>query len=57
MGLNANIRDEIQSLLISAVDNVIAGVRYERVQENGPKYKIINEKYPLFPRFENQHVL
>lgn len=49
--LNKNIHDEIQGHLMAAIDNVIAGVRYFRVQDDGPKLKDISEKNPLVSRY------
>lgn len=42
--------DEIQGHLLAAVDNSIAGIRYFRVQPDGPKLTEISISNPLLPR-------
>ncbi|XP_055387431.1 glycogen debranching enzyme [Condylostylus longicornis] len=49
--LNEAIRAEIQGYLTYAVDNILAGVRYERVQEGGPMIREVSVKYPIFSRY------
>jgi len=46
--LNERVRAEIQGYVNYAIDNVLAGVRYERVQGDGPKVKEISEKHSVF---------
>lgn len=45
---NNRIRVEIDSHMQYAVDNALAGVRYERVQGDGPRFKVIDIPHPLF---------
>lgn len=49
--LNNNIKSEINGYMNYAVDNCLAGARYERVQGDGPKYKVVSHRYPLFHRY------
>lgn len=42
--------DQIQEHLIAAVDNCIAGIKYFRVQPDGPKLTNISVSNPLVPR-------
>ncbi|CAK9831681.1 Glycogen debranching enzyme [Anthophora retusa] len=49
--LNNVIINEIQNHLNAAVENTIAGIRYFRVQPDGPKLKEISERNPLVPRY------
>ncbi|XP_063361631.1 glycogen debranching enzyme [Cydia amplana] len=49
--LNASARDEVEGHLRSAVDNCIAGMRYFRLQADGPKIEEVSEKNPLVPRY------
>lgn len=49
--LNNMITNEIQNHLNAAVENTIAGIRYFRVQGDGPKLKEISERNPLVPRY------
>lgn len=53
--LNKNAHDEVHGHLVSAVDNCVAGMRYFRVQDDGPRLKEISEKYPLVPRYFTDH--
>jgi len=48
--LNEVIIDNLQNHLNAAVENSIAGIRYFRVQSDGPRIKEISEKEPLLPR-------
>lgn len=48
--LNDAVVNEIQNHLNAAVENSIAGIRYFRVQPDGPKIKEISERNPLVPR-------
>jgi len=48
--LNEVITNNVQNHLNAAVENSIAGMRYFRVQSDGPQIKEINEKNPLLPR-------
>lgn len=49
--LNEAIRAEIQEYLNYAVENCLAGVRYERVQEGGPMIREISIKHPVFTKY------
>ncbi|XP_063230044.1 glycogen debranching enzyme [Bacillus rossius redtenbacheri] len=49
--LNKEKHDEIQGHLLSAVENTIAGIRYFRVQSDGPRIKEVSVKHPLVPRY------
>lgn len=46
--LNQTVRHELDEFLGNAVDNCLAGLRYERLQSDGPKVRVINKQYPLF---------
>jgi glycogen debranching enzyme len=48
--LNLAMFDEIQNHLQTAVENCIAGIRYFRVQHDGPHIKEVSVKNPLVPR-------
>jgi hypothetical protein len=48
--LNKEMFDEIQNHLLAAVENCIAGMRYFRVQHDGPHIKEVSAKNPLVPR-------
>lgn len=48
--LNNKVFDEIQGHLTAAVDNSIAGIRYFRVQPDGPKLTDVSVTNPLVPR-------
>lgn len=48
--LNTVIINNMQNHLNAAVENSIAGMKYFRVQSDGPRIKEINEKNPLVPR-------
>lgn len=45
---NNKIRSEIDGHLVNAVDNALAGVRYERVQGDGPRFRVIDKSHPVF---------
>lgn len=45
--LNKTITDEINGHLHVAIENVIAGIRYFRVQPDGPRIKEVSIKDPL----------
>ncbi|XP_057653349.1 glycogen debranching enzyme isoform X2 [Diorhabda carinulata] len=49
--LNNEKSKEINEHLDVAVENVIAGIRYYRVQQDGPKFKDITLKTPLVYRY------
>ncbi|XP_021957483.1 glycogen debranching enzyme isoform X2 [Folsomia candida] len=49
--LNENMYNLVQSHLHAAVENVIAGVRYERLQHDGPKLPQVTDKDPLSHRY------
>ncbi|XP_011494521.1 PREDICTED: glycogen debranching enzyme [Ceratosolen solmsi marchali] len=49
--LNDAIIKEVEDHLNAAVENVIAGIRYFRVQTDGPKLKEVSEKHPLVSRY------
>lgn len=42
--------NEVQGHLIAAVDNSISGIRYFRVQPDGPKLTKVSVTNPLVPR-------
>jgi glycogen debranching enzyme len=48
--LNQSMFDEIQKHLQAAIENCIAGMRYFRVQQDGPRIKEVSAKNPLVPR-------
>lgn len=48
--LNGEIYHQVQGHLVAAVDNCIAGIRYFRVQDDGPRIPIVSDKEPLVPR-------
>lgn len=49
--LNGAVQQEIQDYLSYAVENALAGVRYERVQGDGPKIRDNENCHPLFSRY------
>ncbi|XP_060864608.1 glycogen debranching enzyme isoform X2 [Metopolophium dirhodum] len=49
--LNNIVFNEVQEHLIAAVDNSIAGIRYFRVQPDGPKLTKVSITNPLVPRY------
>lgn len=49
--LNDAASNEIQNHLNAAVENSVAGIRYFRVQADGPRQKEISERNPLLPRY------
>lgn len=49
--LNEEVRKEIQGFLDYAVENALAGVRYERVQGDGPRIRVNDNSHPLFSRY------
>lgn len=49
--LNEEVRKDIQEHLNAAVDNCLAGLRYERLQDDGPKLREISKRHPLFCRY------
>lgn len=51
LSLNDSISREITADLKYAIDNCLAGTRYERVQQDGPLVKGISIKYPLFQTY------
>lgn len=53
--LNEEVRKEIQAHLNYAIENCLAGARYERVQADGPQIKGISVKYPLFMKYFTQY--
>jgi glycogen debranching enzyme len=53
--LNKLVVDEMKEHLNAAVENVIAGIRYFRVQHDGPKIKEISIKNPLVHRYFTDH--
>ncbi|KAM7344638.1 glycogen debranching enzyme isoform 4-T5 [Cochliomyia hominivorax] len=52
--LNEQVRCEIQDYLNYAIENVLAGARYERVQDNGPRITEISIKHPVFMQYFTQ---
>ncbi|XP_031629828.1 glycogen debranching enzyme [Contarinia nasturtii] len=49
--LNEDVRQEIQGFLDYGVENALAGVRYERVQGDGPRVRVNDNSHPLFSRY------
>lgn len=49
--LNDMVATEIWEYLHYAVENCLAGVRYERIQVDGPRIKVISEKHPIFMQY------
>ncbi|XP_055679144.1 glycogen debranching enzyme [Lutzomyia longipalpis] len=49
--LNEVVRCEIAEHLRSAVENCLSGLRYERIQDDGPRLREISIKHPLFCRY------
>lgn len=45
---NNKMKSEIDNHMKYAIDNALAGVRYERVEESGPKFRIIDVSHPVF---------
>lgn len=46
--LNYKMKEQIDDHLKGAVENALAGVRYERVQNDGPKVREISLHHPVF---------
>lgn len=53
--LNAVVTEKINVHLKAAVDNVIAGIRYFRVQADGPRIEEVSIKNPLTTRYFTDH--
>lgn len=49
--LNAAAADTAGEHLRAAVDNCAAAVRYERLQEDGPRLEEVSARHPLVPRY------
>ncbi|KAG8263282.1 4-alpha-glucanotransferase activity protein [Homalodisca vitripennis] len=49
--LNEAVNHKIQGHLVAAVENCIAGMRYFRVQGDGPRIPEVTAKDPLVPRY------
>lgn len=49
--LNDAVWREIRDFLNYAVDNALAGVRYERVQHDGPNLRVNDNSHPIFSRY------
>lgn len=49
--LNEAVRKETQDFLSYAVENALAGVRYERVQSDGPRIRVNDNSHPIFSRY------
>ncbi|XP_011307475.1 glycogen debranching enzyme isoform X1 [Fopius arisanus] len=49
--LNREIINEVQNHLNAAVENTVSGIRYFRVQPDGPRLKEISARNPLVPRY------
>lgn len=52
--LNEEVYNEIQDHLNHAVNNCLAGTRYERVQHDGPRVREISEKHTIFMQYFTQ---
>lgn len=50
-GLNVEVANELRDHLTAAVDNCIAGIRYFRVQKDGPGIREVSERFPLVYRY------
>jgi len=48
--LNEEAHQCVNNHLKAAVENVVACARYERIENGGPKYPVVSEKYPLIHR-------
>lgn len=57
IALNNSIEREIHADMKYAMNNCIAGTRYERVQDDGPQIKGISIQYPLFQTYFTQHTV
>ncbi|KAJ8945126.1 hypothetical protein NQ318_001591 [Aromia moschata] len=53
--INNTITEKINDHLTVAVENVIAGIRYFRVQADGPKFQDITIKHPLVYRYFTEY--
>lgn len=42
------MKNELDGHMAHATDNALAGVRYERVQGDGPRFRVIDHPHPLF---------
>ncbi|XP_037299279.1 glycogen debranching enzyme-like isoform X2 [Manduca sexta] len=49
--LNDAAADELRAHLRAAIDNVVAGMRYFRLQSDGPKIEEVSSEHPLVPRY------
>ncbi|RZF42594.1 hypothetical protein LSTR_LSTR001389 [Laodelphax striatellus] len=49
--LNSEVYHEVQGHLVAAIDNCVAGIRYFRVQADGPRIPAVTDKEPLVPRY------
>ncbi|XP_052738312.1 glycogen debranching enzyme [Bicyclus anynana] len=49
--LNDEAEADARAHLLAAVDNCAAGVRYERLQADGPRLREVSERHPLVPRY------
>ncbi|CAH0407528.1 unnamed protein product [Chilo suppressalis] len=49
--LNDAAAAEVREHLRAAVRNCLAGIRYERLQEDGPRIEEVSDKHPLVPRY------
>ncbi|KAJ8966073.1 hypothetical protein NQ317_018892 [Molorchus minor] len=49
--LNNAVSEKINDHLAAAVDNVVAGIRYFRIQDDGPKFRDISVNHPLVYRY------
>lgn len=55
--LNLDLKNMVLNHLTAAVDNVLGGVRYFRVQHDGPRLREITEQAPLFTRYHTNYVV
>lgn len=49
--LNDVVWRQIQDYLNYAVENTLAGVRYERIQHDGPNVRVNDNSHPIFSRY------
>ena len=45
---NNKVKSELDGIMVYAIDNALAGVRYERVQDDGPHFQVIDISHPVF---------
>lgn len=53
--LNSDLKNSVKNHITAGIDNCIAGLRYFRVQPDGPGLREISDKSPLFTRYLSKH--